>query len=165
MKQTPMYHIDIGVPIQDNGGWSLGIRLWPSWRNAVAKSIITQEGVNNVIDNMGRAWLDACGYDRIFDPDNCGFDADPKRPPGPSARHMYRPNIDLRVTWGEWGPEHITVPGDACGLDITTGLDTPEGGRSLMPHNLDTMRQLVLLLLVFTWFAGSLTMQRGSSGS
>jgi hypothetical protein len=25
---------------------------------------------------------------------------------------------DIRVEWGEWGPEHISVPGNACALDI-----------------------------------------------
>ena len=78
----------------------------------------------------------------MFDPDNCGCMADPEAKLGPRAHPLYEPNIALRISWGEWGLEHITVPGDACGLDIehhTFGntLDGPV----LQPHNIDTWNQ------------------------
>lgn len=101
--------------------------------------------------------LESCGWRGMFDPDNCGFDRDKDKPPGPDARPMYEPNRDLRVVWGKWGPEHITVPGSACGL----GLDECciggpfMGGAGLTPHNVDSWSQKNLLLLTFLQLASS----------
>jgi hypothetical protein len=92
----------------------------------------------------------------MYDPDNCGFDEDKSLPPGPNARPFYTPGHDLRVTWGEWGPEHMTVPGDACGLDISDSIYRPLDGMVLSPHNVDTMKQAMLLVVVFSWFASAL---------
>jgi hypothetical protein len=104
---------------------------------------------------MGRSWLDGCKFATMFDPDNCGFGADKKKPLGPNARPLYKPGLDLRVTWGKWGPEHITVPGNACGLDVDeNGFGSPRDGACLNPHNVDSVNQAHLLLVVFTWFAG-----------
>jgi hypothetical protein len=47
------------------------------------------------------------------------------------------------------------VPGDACGLDIDCGHPAPKDGRVLVPHNVDSRDQAMLLIVVFTWFAGS----------
>jgi hypothetical protein len=55
----------------------------------------------------------------------------------------------VRVTWGEWGVEHLTVPGNACGMDISKGISAPQGGRVLLPHNVDCMRQCSLLIHLF----------------
>lgn len=140
------------------GGYGFSVKLWPRWRELVAHRALTQEMVCTGLDRMGRDWLDACGYDGLFDPDNCGWDADPKAKPGPKAHPMYEPNRDLRVSWGEWGPEHISVPGDACGLDIAEGLHAPRGGRILVPHNVDCWRQVQLLLITFCWFADDLAL-------
>lgn len=134
------------------------IKLYREWPRLVANRCLTQEEANTAIESLGRVWLDSCGYDSIFDPDNCGHEMDPKKPPGLDARPSYRPNHHLRVTWGEWGPEHITVPGNACGLDIGRAPGEPPGGRTLLPHNIDSSRQKLLLLIVFTWFASDLSL-------
>jgi len=139
-------------------GWGFAIMLYPAWRDAVTKFNIDQQRVNNLIESHGRMWLDICGYDVIYDPDNCGFDKDEDKEPGPEARPMYQPNLDLRVAWGEWGPEHITVPGNACGLDLDSGISAPIDGKSLAPHNVDCMKQAYLLQLVFSWFGNAIAL-------
>lgn len=153
----------------DMGRHGFSIKLYPAFKEAVAVSEIDQAGVHRALDNMGRDWLDACGYNGIFDIDNCGFHADPSLPPGPKARPMYEPNRDMRVSWGEWGPEHISVPGNACGLDIDVrGFGSPDGGAILYPHNVDSWSQKQLLLITFCWFAETIALnyeckQRGIS--
>ncbi len=94
----------------------------------------------------------------MHDPDNMGYQPGKKKPPGPKAYHAYKPNMALRVNWGEWGPEHITVPGNACGLDIDNRFGTPKDGRILQPHNIDTWGQKQLFLITFCWFAETLTL-------
>ena len=133
------------------------VDLSPEWREAVGKSGLGQAEIDSYLRNAGRQWLDCAGYDAWYDPDNCGAWADPKKPRGPNARKMYEPCRDMRVMWGEWGPEHITVPGNACGLDIdrhTFGSLYHEG-RMLQPHNVDSLKQKYLLLIVFTQIAES----------
>jgi hypothetical protein len=137
---------------------SFCIDLSPGWKDAVQKSGYTQEHMNNLTESMGRDWLDCAGYDRMYDPDNCGFDADPKAPLGPNARKLYEPRTSLRISWGEWGPEHLTVPGSACGLDLdqhTIG-SVFDDGRMLTPHNVDSWGQKYLLLMMFTYIAESI---------
>lgn len=151
------YNIKLSAPSgRSMGGWGFGIELWPAWKEAVARRSLTQEQVNTAVESLGRQWLDGCGFNQIFDPDNCGFERDKAKPPGPNATPMYEPNLHLRVDWGEWGPEHITVPGNACGLDISRGAGGPIGGMCLYPHNVDSMQQAMLLLIVFCWFANDL---------
>lgn len=122
------------------GRWGFCIKLHPNFKIAVQDSGINKVQAYTAIENMGRAWLDGCGFDRLFEYDG-------KKEP------LYKPNQDLRISWGEWGLEHITVPGNACGLDIDTGIMSPRNGKILLPHNIDGMSQAVLLLIVFTWFA------------
>jgi len=64
------------------------------------------------------------------------------------------------VAWGEWGPEHISVPGNACGLDLDDGIWAPRGGRILLPHNVDSIAQSHLLLAVFLFFADVLVVRQ-----
>lgn len=111
------------------GGWGFGIKLFPEFRKAVEVSKLTQDKACKAIENMGRFWLDDCGFNAIFDYDG-------------EKTHLYKPNQELRVTWGEWGLEHITVPGNACGLDIDNGISAPIDGRVLQPHNVDSMQKL-----------------------
>ncbi len=149
-----MYSIDglcpSGNPL---GGYGFSIHLSREFRDAVSVSEITQDGVDSVIKTYGVEWLQKCGLGGYFDPENCGFNA--KRPAIPSERT--RPSFagtGLRVAWGEWGPEHITVPGNACGLDIGSGFGSPfDNGKSLHPHNIDSWGQVCALLITFTWFA------------
>ncbi len=153
-----MYSIDGLCPNRDQtmGGYGFSIKLYPQWKEIVAASGLDQTKVAMALVNMGREWLDCCGYNAIFDPDNCGFQADPNLKPGPNSRHSYQPNRDLRVSWGEWGLEHISVPGNACGLDIGTGPGGPRDGKVLWPHNIDCSQQIQLLLITFCWFADSM---------
>ena len=124
----------------DLNKWGFGIKLFPGFKELVSKSEITQDAVYRAVENMGRSWLDGCGFDHNFE-----YDGEKSK--------LYRPNQDLRVQWGKWGPEHITVPGNACGLDLDNGITAPKNGRNLSPHNVDSMKQAMLLLIVFTWFA------------
>lgn len=133
-------------------GCSIQVNLSPEWKDAVARHPLTQQQVNTAIKNMGRHWLDGCGFDAIFDIDNCGCDKDESKPPGPNAEPLYATH-SIRIQWGAWGPEHITVPGDACGLDLSSSIGGYRDGMSLLPHNVDNIRQAYLLLLIFTWFA------------
>lgn len=106
-------------------------------------------------------WLDAHRYDAMYDPDNCSFDRDETKPLGPNACHLYVPR-EIRISWGEWGPEHITVPGNACGLDVEYGYSfgAPPGGKVLLPHNVDSIYQASLLIVVFLFFADTLILHR-----
>lgn len=153
-----IYHISGLCPRTDMHNAGFSIELHPLWTEAVKDSGLTQAMVNTGILNMHRAWLDGCGYNAIFDPDNCGCDADKKKKPGPKAGPLYDQHA-IRVQWGEWGPEHITVPGDACGLDIDRSMGGFRGGKTLYPHNVDSIRQAHLLLVVFTFFADTLILR------
>lgn len=137
-----LYHVYGLCPRTDIslGRCGFGIKLWPAWKDEIEKLGLNQAKVNTGIGNMARYWLDGHGYSQIFDPDNEGFDRDKNKPPGPNARPLYDAHC-IRVSWGEWGPEHITVPGNACGLDINQGIGTPEGGKCLEPHNVDSITQ------------------------
>lgn len=61
-----MYHIHLGIPVRDMGGFSFEILLWPEWKAAVARRGLTQQNANELIKNLHRRWLDACGYDNKF---------------------------------------------------------------------------------------------------
>lgn len=158
------YNITMGGPSKDGfHGYPLQIEVWPQWRELVAASEISQAMANKAVESMGRHWLDSSGYDAIYDPDENPLDmwkekhmGEPKKY-GPDARPLYTPNMDLRVSWGEWGIEHINVPGDACGLDIDrAAIGAPRGGVTLYPHNMDSMNQAFLCLRVWTWFADAI---------
>lgn len=154
------YHIQ-HYPSRTISGWGPYIQLWPDWKDAVAECGLTQKEVNTAIESMGRTWLNAHGYGAEYDPDNCGHDRDESKPPGPNAEPLYKPR-DIRISWGEWGPEHITVPGNACGLDISYGytIGAPPGGQVLVPHNVDSIYQASLLIVVFLFFADTLILHR-----
>lgn len=149
-----MYHVIGFCPRTDIhlGRCGFGIKLYPAWAEAVKSSGITQNNVQTAIKSYHRAWLDGFGYDAIYDPENSGFQKDEKKKPGPNARPLYD-IYSIRVSWGEWGPEHITVPGNACGLDIDSSLGSPRDGRTLQPHNVDSISQMGLILAIFTTFA------------
>lgn len=151
-----MYHIS-GLCHRtdiDMGVHGFCIHLSQEWKAAVATSKLSQESVDRIILAYGRTWLDCAGFNRVFDPDNCGWEADSSLPPGPNVRHIHEPRSAIRVKWGEWGPEHISVPGNACGLDLDRGFGNVfKNGQALTPHNIDGLSQKYLLLMVFTHFA------------
>ncbi len=104
---------------------SFSIELSPQWRVMANESGLDQEKVNTKITRMSSAWIEAVGLK-------------------PGMR-------EIRVDWGDWGPRHITVPGNACGLDIDerafgTFID---GGAMLLPHNVDSWAQKQMLLMTF----------------
>lgn len=148
-----MYVIDGLLPSGRMGGHGFCIHLMPQFKEAVAAAELTQELVDQAIKKFEPDWLAKTGYGALFDPDNCGHLAEKHAIPGPQTRLLHAGSV--RVSWGEWGPEHISVPGSACGLDVQRdgfGCVFP-GGVMLSPHNVDGWCQVNLLLIAFTWFA------------
>lgn len=126
-----MYKIKGWFPIREMGGCGFNIVLTAEWKDSVSKSDLNQEKINNLIDNLGPKMLESHGYDNISEP-----------------------KYYLRVKWGEWGPEHITVPGNACGLDIdNSSIGCEEGEVCLSPHNVDSITQASMILTLFTRIA------------
>lgn len=124
-----MYRLRGWFPHQHMNGASFCIILTPKWKESVLKSGITQEQIDSLIENCGNAILEGHGRSSV-------------------EKHMI--HCYIRVKWGEWGPEHITVPGDACGLDIDKhGWGCHDGEASLDPHNVDSISQSSMLLTVF----------------
>lgn len=124
-----MYKLQRWFPHPQMGGAGFNIILNKKWKEAVSQSSITQDGINNMIDNLGNFILLGHGRDAM---EECMI------------------KCRIRVKWGEWGPEHITVPGNACGLDIDKswiGLGSEEV--ALTPHNVDSVNQASMLLTVF----------------
>lgn len=128
-----MYRLQGWCPNGEMGGAGFNIILTPKWKEAVAKSEINQEGVDNLIQNIGNYILKGHRRDVV-------------------DKHMLF--CYLRVIWGEWGPEHITVPGNACGLDIDTRCPgcLPEEV-ALTPHNVDSVYQASMILTIFSRIA------------
>lgn len=154
-----LYHIRGYSPEPGMGQSGFNVILFPAWKDALAayEPQLTQEQANRAVENMGRQWLDGHGFDRMYDPDAGPFDSEKKL--GPNARKLWEPRTSLRVSWGEWGPEHITVPGNACGLDLDqSGMWAPRGGKVLTPHNVDSPMQASLILTVFLFFADTLVL-------
>lgn len=154
-----MYSIDSLCPSGGMGGYGFCIHLSHAFKEAVAKSGIDQEKANRVIKSFGREWLTHTGMSNHFDIENCTHNwKDNRRIPSEDFKDRdYR---SIRLSWGKWGPEHISVPGNACGLDIDDGGFgcVFNGGKMLLPHNIDHWGQVNLLLIVFCWFAHSITL-------
>ena len=128
-----MYKIKGWCPNRENqmGGSAFSIVLTPKWKEAVQKSGITQDKVDNLLKSeVCKTYL---------------------------RQHRFGDRIsEVRINWGEWGIENITVPGNACGLDINYhGIGLNDGEVILEPHNVDTIFQASLILSLFLWFAES----------
>lgn len=123
------------------GAHGFSIELSPQWKEMVAECELTQEKVDGKIRNCGNDWLDACGYSR-----KSSYDKE---------QRLYEAMHAIRIQWGEWGPEHISVPGNACGLNIERNAfgSFIDGAAMLTPHNIDCWPQKQLLLIVFCSFA------------
>lgn len=124
-----MYRIEGWSPDPGQmGGCGFSIILTPAWKDAVSKSDITQDKIDELLQTIGKSILN--GHGRDID----------------NARMM---PCYLRVKWGEWGPEHITVPGNACGLDIMNNGICDVDEKSLNPHNVDSISQASMILTIF----------------
>lgn len=132
-----LYHIANWCPEPRMNGAGFSIELFPEWKIEVKKVGLSQENIDNVIAKMGKYWLESHGFKGDL--------------------YSYR---DIRVSWGEWGPEHISVPGNACGLDIYMNSPFgPKNGSILSPHNVDSLSQASLLLTIFLFVANYLVIQ------
>ncbi len=154
-----MYLIDNlcpnGSPL---GGYGFHIHISPQYPDAVKASGYTQEHADRAVKVFGLEWLQKCGFNRYYDPENNGFHAVKNAIPSERTKPSHD-GTGLRIRWGEWGIEHITVPGNACGLDISDGIGcTFKGGRILSPHNIDSWSQVMLLLVAFSWLTNSVVL-------
>lgn len=126
-----MYLIDNTTPRTDItlSRFGLTIHIHPTIKQ-LAKHL-TQEQIDKHIETLAQHWLTTHGYNPTH---------------YPAARSA------IRVKWGEWGIEHITIPGNACGLDISNNsfYCIFPTGRTLTPHNLDTWQQQNLLITIYT---------------
>lgn len=130
---TPGFEIVHGIPVgSGGGGFGFHILLWPCWKEVVAMNKVDTSDILDWHRDVGNSLLEACGFNRA----------------------IYTSSMDIRLSFGEWGLEHITVPGNSCGIDIDlTSYRAPEGGAVLTPHNVDSLRQAYLIQLVFGWFS------------
>lgn len=156
----------------DLGRHGFAIDIGPDWKKLVAASGLDQEKIDYKLRLDGNTWLDACGYGAMYDPDR---EYDPfyeakiregrakAHKPGPNTRRMYEARTAIRIQWGEWGCEHISVPGNACGLDIERSSfgSCFRAGVRLCPHNVDCWAQKQLLLIVFTELAEDIVLLGG----
>lgn len=128
-----MYKLQGWCPSQQMGGAGFNIILNEKWKEAVSNSAINQDRINNLVDNLGNHILQGHGRDAV-------------------EEHLIKCRI--RVKWGDWGPEHITVPGNACGLDIDKSwISSGSEEVALTPHNIDSVYQASMLLTVFVKIA------------
>lgn len=125
------YSIDGLCPSGGLGGYGFCIHLSPLFRDAVQKSGLDQAQADRVISAYGREWLSHTGMGSHFDIENCTAWSDNRKIPSEQFRD--RNHREIRVAWGEWGPEHISVPGNACGLDIDKPFSVFRDGRVLTP--------------------------------
>jgi hypothetical protein len=127
-----MYKIKGWMPNRQNqmGGSGFSIVLTQKWREAVEKAGLTQANADKFLSSdVLKELLKQHGF---------------------SAERTG----EVRIHWGAWGIEHISVPGNACGLDINySPMGYIWGEVSLDPHNVDTIYQASLILAIFLWFA------------
>lgn len=124
-----MYRIEGWSPSSGQmGGAGFSIALTPEWKEAVSKSYLDQDKINTLLINIGKSILNNHGH---------------------SIEDVRLMPCYIRVKWGEWGPEHITVPGNACGLDIDSECFCDIDEKALAPHNVDTINQASMILTIF----------------
>lgn len=111
------------------------VKLWPEWRVVV---FIAQKYAK---PGAVATWEAAHVATLLKE---CDFDLT-RYPPTHRA---------VKLGFGPWGLEHLTVPGASCGLDLEI-TNEPVDGRVLTPHNVDNFRQAHLLQTIFSWWANS----------
>lgn len=132
-----MYKIHNWFPSKPStgSGHNFTIILTPRWKELVSKSLLNQEKIDEIVAVIGPHIL---AYNDI------------------DVSKIDNINYWIRIDWGEWGPEHITIPGNACGLDIDLSLPGIDGEVSLTPHNIDTLNQASMILTLFLQIANHL---------
>lgn len=156
---TPFYEIVHGIPRVGELGFGFQIRVWPAWREVVAAYSPTPGAQRAWLHHVGNDLLDACGYGEPFQSFQSVAEelmgiTPSSLIPAPTERLYDATRGAITFQWGAWGLEHITIPGNGCGLDIdeTVALK-PDGGVVLLTHNVDTMQQSYLLQCIYGWFA------------
>lgn len=115
-----------------NGSFS--IVLTQKWKRVVEQSYLNQDRINDMLGRIEERILKLHGYQGLSN--------------------------EFRITWGEWGPEHITVLGNACGVDIETGgFGYEEDEAILNPHNVDSIIQASMILSLFVYIANYLEIE------
>lgn len=132
-----MYHI-LWQPRQGMNGSGFTIELLPEWKERISKSEITADKAQNMINRFTPLWLENHGYNLEL--------------------HKYG---SIKFIWDDdWGIRSLSVPGNACGLDLGSGMGLVNGGMALEPHNIDSLRQSSMLLTIFSQFADYLMMEK-----
>jgi len=133
------------------------VYLFSDWKRAVSLSGITQETINDFIlhsgliqlilhfPHVGKDWPWYKG-NKLAKPIE-SFSAEEK---------LLVITKDLDITWGEWGPERISVPGNGwCGIYLDHSK-VKDDSAALVPHNVGSLEQFSLLMYIFLEFADKL---------
>ncbi len=160
---SQLYEIVHGIPrLGGDCGFGFQIRVWPRWKEVVRGRTPSRDHQQNWLETVGNDLLDACGYGAPFNlhQDLCkewlGLESEPTHDndgPAPVERLYDASRGAIVLSWGDWGLEHISVPGNGCGLDIDyNGCTAPKGGVVLLPHHVDSMQQAYLSQSIYGWF-------------
>lgn len=122
-----LYEIKNWFPEKKMNGAGFSISLGEDWPKVVEHYGLTQEYVDTALEKLKDSILEGHGY---------------------SSSRYYR----LSAKVGKWGIEHISVPGNACGLDLSSNV-LNRSGMGLFPHNVDTIPQASMLFCVFSFFS------------
>jgi len=147
-----LYHVNYWHPRKglDKAGFS--IQLWPAWKRELAKvDFLNAKAAETYIERFGPEIIEhyfSYIY-KLWEEEKYT-----------KEERKFKAKCELMIRWGEWGPEHITVPGNACGLDIGYAPGGPRDGKTLLPHNVDTLEQASALLEIFLFFADTVVLNR-----
>lgn len=163
-----MYHISHFCPRGGMGGHGFFIHLSPQFKQAVDASDITQEKIDHLIKVEGQGWLQHCGFSSYFDIERSitpyrvigHQNVELAAMPSPKARPLYDARSTILITWGEWGIEYMSVPGNCCCLGLGRHGDFSyfNDGRVLTPHNIDSWNQKILMTTIFSRVADVLVL-------
>lgn len=133
-----MYRIQGWFPMKrQTAGASFSVLLKKEWFVKASKCPLTQEGIDNLIENMGKQMLEGNGWGTIENP-----------------------RSHIRVWWNDGLPT-IQVPGSACtlGYEPHSQFGAGDGEKILHTHNMDTISQASLALTIFLKIAEYVELQ------
>lgn len=146
-----LYHIQ-WAPRRAMGGCGFNILLWPAWKDEIAALKLDQQAVDRWRARIGAQLLEEHGFRFATQSYRERVTPEMLRDEPERAALLLH---DLRIQWGPWGFENITVPGNACCVGIDRGdpegVGAPRDGVILTPHNMDTLEQASLALTCFLW--------------